>query len=602
MLVSGVLVFELVLVAIFAGLLGRSDQELDHSYDSVSVMHHVDKLRLLAQDLELSAGKPEYSRTFDQAATLIPYEVSALRLFLKEDQQSLLVLDEVQELVFGEIERLKEERATGVASPFEYDQYRKFSSQVAVRINRIVRRYQRPTEFVTDQATLGRRITEGNLIFVVLLNAVVAVGTTLYFMQGIVNRISVVADNSVRFGRGEELNPPLEGADEISTLDQILHDTIRERSHVEKLLKESEARTRSLIENMPVGVVTIDETGRIESINPQTEKIFGYSFDELLGDHLISLFSLPEGMDRSEFTEALYREALGRTTRFESRRKNGEIFHIEIQLNEFDSVDGRRFLAIIQDITERQKAEQFKQELIAMVSHDLRSPLTSVQGVITLLSRGMYGQLNETGEKRVKVAEQSLVRLIHLVDDILDLERMEAGKLQFNQEAVSVSSIIDRSIETVYDFAQQRQIRFETFATDLEAFVDEDRMVQVVVNLLSNSIKFSPKNSVVYVKPMDCGDFVEVRVSDSGPGITQEQQEALFQRFHQVEGVQTQYKGTGLGLAICRAILEGQNGSIGVISDSGQGSTFWFRVPKEPLDDGTVIAVSERKHGTLAVQ
>lgn len=612
MLVSGVLLFELILVAIFAGLLGRSDQQLDERFIANSVVAHVDNLRKLFTEIETASIQHSSDARFDRAQDSVPFEFNALQLFLKDDPHGLKALEEAHQALMTELERLKRVRraASGGLQPaFDYIQFAAVSDRFSNSMDQIASNYHPPLAFVTDRATLSRRLAESIMLFVVLINAVVAVATTLFFMQGIVNRLGVVADNSVRFGRGEELNPPLEGSDEIAALDRILHETIKQRTFMEKLLLQSEARTRSLIENMPVGVVTIDEEGNIESINPQIEAMFGYGFDEISGDHLIALFSMPENMERSAFVAMVHQKTLGRIARFESRRKNGEIFPVEVTLNEYDSIDGIRFLAIIQDVTERQKAEQFKQELLSMVSHDLRSPLTSVQGVMTLLGKGMYGQLNDTGEKRIKVAEQSLARLIHLVDDILDLERMEAGRLQFNLEAVPVASIIDRSVELVYDFAEQQHIKFETHAGETEVFVDEDRLVQVIVNLLSNAIKFSPKNSVIKVEVHDLASEVEIRIVDQGAGIAPEHLDNIFQRFHQVDSAASAYKGTGLGLTICKAIVEGHEGTIGVTSEPGKGSSFWFRIPKEiskPVESvlsATLAATSsERKPGSVSLQ
>jgi PAS domain S-box-containing protein len=604
MLVSGVLLFELLLVAIFAGLLGRSDAELDRRYVAVSVMSHVDSLRKLLTDAEVGVGQADYRGSFEGTLSAIRYELSALRIFVKGDIESVENLRYVDQSVNAELDRLAKARQNFLSGqPLDFD-YRRFENamqSISYQLDQLTIPYRRPLEFVTDQATIQRRLAESNIIFVVLINAIVAVATTMFFMQGIVNRITVVADNSARFGRGEELHPPLDGADEIAALDKILHDTIKERKFVERLLIESEARTRSLIENMPVGVVTIDQDGVIESINPQTERIFGYVFDEIVGDHLSALFHSPPQADQKQFTEMLFQRHLGKTMKFESRRKSGDPFPVEMTLTEYQSVDGPRYLAIMQDITEREKAEQFKQELLAMVSHDLRSPLTSVQGVMTLLAKGMYGQLTETGNKRVQVAEQSLARLIHLVDDILDLERMEAGKLQFNLERVPLSSIIDRSIEAVYDFAQQSHIRIDAAPTEILMDVDEDRLTQVVVNLLSNAVKFSPKNSIITVETERIADLVEVRVNDQGPGIPAEQQEGIFQRFHQVDGVVTTQKGTGLGLAICKAIIEGHEGSIGVRSEVGKGSSFWIRIPLNPQDNGELINTAEQKVSKVAL-
>jgi PAS domain S-box-containing protein len=582
MLVSAVLLFELVLVASFAGLLGRSDSELDHSYQSVSVINHIDNLRRLVMDAEFQAGLPITNPTFMRTAKDVSFEFNALRLLLKEDGDSLAILENERRAVADELQRLKamrERHLTTDPPVLDFQSIAVFSNTFSDNLERIAGKYRRPLEFVPDRLTLSRRMTESNIIFIVLINTVVAVATTLFFMQGIVNRLSILAENSRRYGRGDEMEPPLEGTDEIAALDRVLHDSLKQRQEVENLLKESEARTRSLIENMPVGVITVDEEGTVESINPQTERIFGYNFDEIVGDHLRSLFTASEEIDRKQFIELIYQKTLERTSRFESLRKNGELFPVEMTLTEYDSIDGKRYLAIIQDITERMRTEQFRQELIAMVSHDLRSPLTSVQGVMTLLAKGMYGQLTDTGEKRVRVAEQSLIRLVHLVDDILDLERMEAGKLQFNPELMPISSVIDRSIEAVYDFANQQQIKLETSACESEVFVDEDRIVQVVVNLLSNAIKFSPRGSTITITSIETEEEVELRVTDEGTGIPLQHQEDIFQRFHQVQSA-TPHKGTGLGLAIAKAIIEGHSGDIGVISEPGKGSTFWFRVPR----------------------
>jgi PAS domain S-box-containing protein len=603
MLVSAVLLFELVLVASFAGLLGRSDQELDHSYLSVSVIHHIDNLRKLVTDAEHQVGLPVTNSAFMRTAATVSYEFNALRLLLKEDGDSLIVLENVERSVNDEMQRLKaaRERHIGTGAPlFDYEGVNNFAADFSDRVEHIAAKYRRPLEFVADRVTLSRRMTESNIIFVVLINTVLAVATTLFFMQGIVNRLSTVADNSRRYGRGDVMDPPLEGTDEIAALDRVLHDSLTERQEVERLLKESEARTRSLIENMPVGVITVDDEGKVESINPQTERIFGYNFDEICGDHLSALFTGTEAVDKKIFINELYQRTHQRTAKFESLRKNGELFPVEMTLTEYDSIDGKRYLAIIQDITERQRAEQFRQELIAMVSHDLRSPLTSVQGVMTLLAKGMYGQLTDTGEKRVRVAEQSLNRLIHLVDDILDLERMEAGKLQFNAECVPVSSVIDRSIEAVYDYANQQQLKLETSENESEVYVDEDRIVQVVVNLLSNAIKFSPRGATITVSAIEHEHTIELRVIDQGPGIPLQYQEEIFQRFHQIEAANP-HKGTGLGLAIAKAIVDGHNGSIGVISEPGKGSTFWFRVPRRAPDTLATQPV-EHKPASVAVQ
>jgi PAS domain S-box-containing protein len=581
LLVSMVLLFELLLTAVFAGLLDRSEKELEHGSLATSVVTHIDKVRKLFLSAELSVATQKTTRniTYSESAEMLPYEFHALRLFLKDDEENLKELQGAQQVVDTELNRLEAQEKLG-QPPFSDVYFKQSSEDLAKRLELIAKDYRRSQEFIPDAETQSRRVIENSVLVVVMLNAMVAVATTIFFMQSIVGRLGILTENSLRFSRGEQLHPTIEGSDEIALLDQTLHEVIGERTLAENMLKENEARTRSLIENMPVGVVTIDEKGIIESINPKIEQIFGYEFAEIVGDHLMALFSLPPETNEKAFTAAVYQQALGSSAEFESRRKSGEIFPIEMSLTEYQSIDGTRYLATLQDITDRHRTEQLKQELLAMVSHDLRSPLTSVQGVMTLLTKGMYGKLNETGESRVKVAEQSLSRLINLVDDILDLEKMEAGKLQFNQDIVPVSSIVDRSIESVYDFAAQQNLSFDVRTANTDIFVDEDRMVQVLVNLLSNAIKYSPAGSAIRVEVTDNIDDVEVCVIDTGPGISFEHQETIFQRFHQVESSNGAAKGTGLGLAISKAIVDGHGGAIGVRSEKGKGSTFWLRLPK----------------------
>jgi PAS domain S-box-containing protein len=574
---SAVLLFELVLVAIFAGRLGLVESELRRSHIDNSIIFHLDSLQRRVIECELAAGANDPS--LKRSSEWIPYEFGALRQLMKDNPGALSSLNAAESTINSEIAELsKLENPQQTGGRFDAARSKAAFDHIATQIQGVANAYRRT--LTLDPKVESRHLVENYLFVFIVLNAMVAVATSLYFMQGIAYRVGILTDNSIRFAKGQNLHPRLEGSDEIAQLDRTIHETIRERIIVEDLLRKSEARTRSLIENMPIGIVTIDEKGVIESINPRTEEIFGYSFEEINGDHFMALFCLPNDMDVKAFKETICDRALKQSAILESRRKNGELFPVEMTLTEYDSVDGKRFLANIQDITERRRAERLRQELLAMVSHDLRSPLTSVQGVMTLLSRGMYGKLSETGEQRVKVAEISIGRLIKLVDDILDLERMEAGKLQFNHTTVTVSSIIDRSIESVYDFAQQASITFQSPQTDAEINVDEDRLVQVVVNLLSNAIKFSPPGSLVKIGVNELPGEVEVSVEDQGPGIAEEDVDSLFQRFHQLEYARgVSHKGAGLGLAICKAIVEGHGGSIGVSSEPGAGSKFWFRVP-----------------------
>lgn len=230
---------------------------------------------------------------------------------------------------------------------------------------------------------------------------------------------------------------------------------------------------------------------------------------------------------------------------------------------------------------ELELAEKQKQEVISMVSHDLRSPLMSLDFSLTLIGTGKYGDLNEKGHKELTSAENSVKRLIRLINDLLDIEKIESGKLSVLKMPLSFLTLSEHSIDAVQALAAAKQIKVETqSAGDIEFPGDSDRLEQVVINLLGNAIKFSPNNSVVIVKGEEKDNFVEIRVIDSGPGIPASYRKKVFERFQQVSrGDGKEKEGTGLGLAISRAIVEAHGGTIGVDSEEGKGSSFWIRLP-----------------------
>jgi signal transduction histidine kinase len=236
------------------------------------------------------------------------------------------------------------------------------------------------------------------------------------------------------------------------------------------------------------------------------------------------------------------------------------------------------------------EASEYKKELVSMVSHDLRTPLTSIQTSLALIEIGACGEIPDRVKAEIAVAERSATRLINLINDLLDIEKMEAGKFEMNLALGSSMDIMKQAVEACSAFAEQHKITIELPDKDLDLRADGERVVQVLVNLLSNAIKFSPDNSTITLDIVEQPDAFQFRVSDQGPGIPPEYKNQLFEKFKQVEGVtSTKLKGTGLGLAICKAIVQGHNGEIGVESEVGKGTTFWFNIPKAT----SVVAVAE---------
>jgi signal transduction histidine kinase len=229
--------------------------------------------------------------------------------------------------------------------------------------------------------------------------------------------------------------------------------------------------------------------------------------------------------------------------------------------------------------TERKRADRMKTEFIATVSHELRTPLTSIAGALGLIAAGNAGDVGDKAAKLIKIAHQNAIRLVRLVNDVLDIEKIEAGSMRFDIKPVDLKAAVELSISSLTSYAQQYgvTVKLEDGSLNPLAFADEDRLVQVITNLISNAVKFSPRGEMVVVKlsPCDRRDFIRLTVSDRGPGIPDSFQPRIFGKFSQADNTDTRAKGgTGLGLAICKEIVERLGGRISFDTQAMKGTSF----------------------------
>lgn len=233
-----------------------------------------------------------------------------------------------------------------------------------------------------------------------------------------------------------------------------------------------------------------------------------------------------------------------------------------------------------QDITERREVERAKDEFISVVSHELRTPLTSIRGSLGLLASGVLGPLPEKGQRMVDIAVQNTDRLGRLINDILDIERIDSGTSDMDPRPCDAAELIRRAIQCLEQFAADAQVTLTGEGEPLALCADPDRVHQTLTNLISNAIKFSPASSTVRVSCAGGDGEVLFRVTDDGKGIPTDKLDSIFERFQQVDASDSREKGgTGLGLAICRKIVEHHGGRIWVDSELGAGSTFSFALP-----------------------
>jgi PAS domain S-box-containing protein len=344
---------------------------------------------------------------------------------------------------------------------------------------------------------------------------------------------------------------------------------------VEESLRRSEEQFRSIIDGALDGVITLGPQGLVERYNPAAAKIFGYTPAEVLGQPAERL--LPYLLD-----------SLGVLPKFvemDALRKDGRKVPLELSLFVVRGSDGHAVAAFIKDISERREVERLKDEFMAIVSHDLKIPLSSVRLSLEILADGSLGILPPEARKILAVAERNVERMVKLANDLLDLKRLEAGRLELRRESIAIGPLVERCFEMVRALATAQDVTLEAQETSARALGDDERIGQVLMNLLSNAIKFSSPGGRVSVEVRTGGQWVEVRVKDKGRGIPLEYQEMVFERFRQVyPGDGSERKGSGLGLTICKAIVTQCGGTIGLSSKEGKGSCFWFRLKLAPAD------------------
>ncbi|MGE3919649.1 MAG: ATP-binding protein [Gammaproteobacteria bacterium] len=346
------------------------------------------------------------------------------------------------------------------------------------------------------------------------------------------------------------------------------------RTRVENELRASEAYKTAVLESARDAIVTIDMENKILSINRITTEIFKFLYDELVGVNIqVILPDLKENLFERTSFQALEMNGV---------RRDKTTFPSELTLSRTHLKDKEIFVVVIRDITERKKIEQLKDEFVSMVSHELRTPLTSIRGSLSLILGGASGEINEKTHKLLDIANTNCERLIRLINDILDIEKIEANKMLLKLEPTDLCATLDESIAINTGFAEKYSVSLKLVdnVPNLKVNVDRDRLLQVITNLISNAVKYSPTGGEVSLSVKIQGKSVRVGITDQGSGIPEEFQASIFGKFSQADSSATRQKGgTGLGLNICKALVEKMGGTIGFTTKANAGTTFFFELP-----------------------
>lgn len=359
---------------------------------------------------------------------------------------------------------------------------------------------------------------------------------------------------------------------------------VQARQSAEETIYRSEQRIRAIADNMLDGLLGVDSDGRIAVANSTAASMLGLSVEQLYGTNIKTYVK-----DNLEFN--LFHEQLKESKVF---TVGGNAFEAEIAVSPVSmagSYQGLSSLVTIRDISARKAAEKWRRDFVSTITRDLFMPLEEVRRAISNVARSSK-EVPDKIRQLMTIGERNTDRLLSLINDLSDLESLSSGHLRLQPRQSSLTEIVARSIEAVRSLAEQRRINIDTDLQADSVFADPDRTVQVLVNFLSNALKFAPEQSAIAISSSTTGGKVLVCVQDRGRGISSEIAATIFERYKQARADDAK-SGTGLGLPICKMIVEQQGGTIGVNSTPGEGSKFWFTLPVSPGDDHLAVEVTK---------
>ncbi len=353
----------------------------------------------------------------------------------------------------------------------------------------------------------------------------------------------------------------------------------------EQELLKAQQRHELHTQRTPLGVIEWDTDFKVIEWNSSAEKIFGYTKEEAIGQYAKDLIILEKDLP---FIKKIWQQLIDATggthSENENITKNGNIITAEWFNTTLRNENGITIgvTSLVQDISERKRIEKMKNEFVSTVSHELRTPLTAIRGSLSLILGGAMGEVPKEINDMLKLANSNTNRLLLLINDILDIKKIEAGEFDFNFTTVEIMPLIEQAINENKTYASQYEIDYEITERlkNQTIYIDTLRFSQAVSNLLSNAAKFSPKGNKVEVKVFQKQNFARIEITDFGIGISEKFQAKLFENFSQQDSSDTKKTGgTGLGLAITKTIVEKLKGNIGVSSIEGKGSTFYIELP-----------------------
>lgn len=361
---------------------------------------------------------------------------------------------------------------------------------------------------------------------------------------------------------------------------QQLEETIKTNYET---LTVTEHRLRRLMNSSLIGIVQGDASGQLKEANDVLLQLIQYPRQALIDGHINWFELLPATalLQQKQMQKEIAHPDVMPPFECQIQARDGSLIPIMLSLSQLEGTENE-WVSFVVDLREQRRIDTMKSEFISVVSHELRTPLTSIKGSLGLLEGGVVGVLPSQALHLIKIAHKNSLRLVNLVNNILDMEKITSGKLGLNLQLVDLVHLAKQAVETNAGYAEQCQVRYQMTTSTEQALVmgDIDRLMQVFANLLSNAAKFSPSGDEVSLRIIDQAPFWRVEIEDHGSGIPADFHDRIFGKFAQADGSNTrQVEGAGLGLHITKSLIENMGGDIGFRSEKDVATVFWFTLP-----------------------
>lgn len=421
-----------------------------------------------------------------------------------------------------------------------------------------------------EEQGLFRKRAQTIMMSLGIFDLALGVFLALFLTRGITSRLQKVSENTTNLAVGAPLHPIMEGNDEIANLDQVFH-----RMAIE--LSEAARKERAVVENAVDFICTLDANNRIVAANPASTTLLGMEPSELIGKYAVEFFSEADKSKATDFFARLKQQETSASVELELINAGKESIDTSWSAHWSKAEDS--IFCVVHDISERRRIEKLKQEVTAMITHDLRSPLNTVVNVLDFFERLTTDSSDERVNRYVNMGRRNTDRMLSLINDLLDIEKIKSGNMIIEIKDFAIGDCFVTCEELTAAAAEEVGVSLNFTDCDTKVSADQHLIDRVLTNLISNAIRYSPKGKAVQIFCTEAGDFAQIAVKDEGPGIPQEELPAVFERFKQLKSGGVKNKGgSGLGLTICKAIVEMHGGKIWAES-AGQGTTFLFTLP-----------------------